>query len=177
MNFYPLEVGNQWIYQHQYGFDNPDIVREPQLRSDCLAEAVAYYLSQGESIDYIEDSLLIDGTTVEFDVRSDDGSVKRLSRRYSERDLSEAKKEGLLRYCIRNDFSNVQCDECREASREGDTPEAEALFTWCEDNLWQGASCKWAIALYCREKDGLPKALCEKGNTWCEEHPEDDICR
>lgn len=160
----------------QYGFDHPGIIREPEERSNCLAEAIAYYLSEGKPLSFVEDSLLTDGTTIEYDFREEDGSTTRKSRVFTDEELDSSRSEGLLRYCIRSDFSDPICFDLKAECREGDTPSSETLYTWCEDNGWQGAPCEWAIALYCREKDDLPKALCEKGNKWCENHPEDDIC-
>jgi len=163
--------------EEQYAFDHPDIIREPALRNNCLAEAVAHYLEEGKDIGFVEDSILTNGNMVEFDVRNDNGTTSRQSRTFSAEELARANNEGLLRYCIRDEFGDSLCSDVEASCKTGKGESAEALYTYCEDTNWQPSPCRWATALYCREKANPPKELCEKGNTWCKEHPEDDVCK
>lgn len=146
----------------QYAFEYPDIIREPQRRNNCLAEAVAWYLSQGKSARYYQDSVLTNGTTLRWKERTADGGVRNRSTEFSKAQLTAARDEGTLRYCIRRDFNDDLCAEleaaCKAASAGSDS--LRRLFDWCIDNNWASESCRsWARELYCRRKSDAPEAL------------------
>lgn len=176
-SFEPSYCEEVQFNEMHYAAGHPDIIREPSPRNNCLAEAVAHYLAEGKSLRYVEDSILTSGNTVEFDVRNDNGELTQQRRTFSDEELAIAREEGLLRFCIRDEFGDSLCRTVEAACKTGTGDSAEALFTYCEDNDWQPSPCRWASALYCRYNSNPPKELCEKGNTWCKEHPEDELCR
>lgn len=146
----------------QYAFDHPDIVREPELRSDCLAEGVAYFLSQGKPITFLEDSLLVDGNKKVWQLRASDGSVTTESKTFTGAELSTAKEQGLLRFCFRTGFDDEKCIEIDSACFNGAAGNdlRESIFTMCDDINWDSETCERARILYCKEKSGAPEALC-----------------
>ncbi len=147
----------------QYAFDNPDIIKEPELRNNCLAEAVAYYLEQGKSVRYYQDSILTNGNTLRWKERAPDGTVKNASTQFTDAQLKRAREEGKLRYCMRNDFGDEICTELENAAQkltaESDT--LDKIFTWCEENGWDGDACRgWVREKFCKEKSGAAEAIC-----------------
>lgn len=93
----------------QYAFDNPDVIKEPEMRNDCLAEAVCYYLEQGKGIDYYEDSILTDGNTLVWSVRNSDGSVSSNRKTFSDDILKSAREKGLEKWCLQGNGDDSLC--------------------------------------------------------------------
>lgn len=94
----------------QYAFDNPDIIKEPEMRSNCLAEAVCYYLEQGKKITYYEDSILTDGNTLQWSVRNTDGSVSVSRKIFSDDILKSAREQGLEMWCSQGNGDDPRCE-------------------------------------------------------------------
>jgi len=95
----------------QYAFDNPDSIPVPENSNDCLAEAVAYYLEEGKSVFYYQDSVLINGNTLEYQFRNENGSVENKSTVFTEEQLGEARIEGLALFCERTDSIGGICGD------------------------------------------------------------------
>jgi hypothetical protein len=162
----------------QYAYDHPDIIRMPEQRNNCLAEAVAFYLTANKNITYFEDSVLIDKNTMEWKQRKADGSVITERKTFSSEELEEAKNDGLLRYCVRSDFGPDICLDLRNDLQRAvsGNPKLREIFDYCLDNNWQSSSCAWALVLYCKQNPSAPAVLREAADAWCKEHPDEPVC-
>jgi hypothetical protein len=148
----------------QFAFDNPDIIALPQQHNDCLAEAVAFYLQAGKGISFFEDSVLLQKNTLTWQQRSSAGTVVQQQKVFSASQLKQTRQEGLLRYCIRNDFGDTLCfDLSRAAQRSQSYSDTlAAICTACIQSGWQSTTCQWARPLYCRFNANAPEALCRE---------------
>jgi hypothetical protein len=146
----------------QFAFNNPDIIALPQQHNDCLAEAVAFYLQAGKGISFFEDSVLSQKNTITWQQRSSNGTVEQLKKVFSASELKQARKDGLLRFCIRDNFGDTLCFELAQAAQRSKsyTDTLAAICTSCIQSGWQSSSCQWARPLYCRFNANAPDALC-----------------
>lgn len=161
----------------QYAHDYPERIRMPEQRNDCLAEAVAFYLSRGKPLSYLQDSVLVNGNQMKWQQRTSNGSTERTTT-FTQNQLSDAQELGLLRYCLRDDFGDEVCDVNQAALRDAsvDDPQLNEVYNYCIDNQWESTFCGWAMVRYVQQNSNAAKALKDQAQRWCSEN-DDAVCR